>query len=143
MPEPMSSGAAGAGGAMAWKAAGGAAGVAAGGAVLASVVVMSMTLPKDRREWAVALISTVVSSLAIGSYAAVWIGLSDQIAGAATAGDNTALLTALATFGGISFACGLPGWFLVRSAFRWMDKRHNKDLAEIVEEVRNGARAGS
>lgn len=137
MPEPMSSSAAaGAGGAMAWKAAGGAAGVAAGGAALATVVVMSMTMPKDRREWAVALISTVVSSLALGSYAAVWLGVSDQIAAAAITGDNTALLTALATFGGISFACGLPGWFLVRSAFRWMHKRNDKDLAELASEAR-------
>lgn len=127
---------------MAWKAAGGAAGVAAGGAALATVVVMSMTMPKDRREWAVALISTVVSSLALGSYAGVELGVSEQILSAALTGDDVALVTSMATFGGLIFVCGLPGWFLVRSAFRWMAKRHDKDLGEIISEVKNGPSTG-
>lgn len=144
MPEPMSSSAAaGAGGVMAWKAAGGAAGVAAGSAVLAGIVVMSMTLPKDSREWTVGLISTVVSSLSVGSYAGVKLGVADQILSAALTGNNMALVTSMAIFGGVIFACGLPGWFVVRSAFRWMHKRQDKDLGQIVREVHRGTRTDS
>ncbi len=49
MPEPTSSGVAGA---AAFKAAGGA---AAGGALLSAIVVMLMTPPRSTREWAVGM----------------------------------------------------------------------------------------
>ena len=65
MPEPASTGVAGA--AAAYKAIGGAAAAAAGGATLAAVVVMLMTPPRSFREWAVGLISTVVSSIGGGA----------------------------------------------------------------------------
>ena len=68
MSEPISgSAAAGAAGAAAFKALGGPAAVAGGASVLATIVVMVMTLPKNRSEWAVALISTVVASLCGGT----------------------------------------------------------------------------
>ena len=65
MPEPTSSGVAGA--AAAYKAFGGTAAAAASGATLAAVVVMLMTPPRDKREWTVGLISTVVSSICGGA----------------------------------------------------------------------------
>ena len=49
MPEPTSSGVAGA--AVAYKAFGGTAAAVASGATLAAVVVMLMTPPRDKREW--------------------------------------------------------------------------------------------
>ena len=61
VPEPTSSGVAGA---AAFKAAGGA---AAGGALLATIVVMLMTPPRSMREWAVGLISTVVTGIGGGA----------------------------------------------------------------------------
>ena len=64
MTDPASSGAAGA---AAFKAVGGASAVAAGGAGLAAIVVMLMTPPRDMREWAAGLISTVVSSIGGGA----------------------------------------------------------------------------
>ncbi len=63
MPEPTSSGVAGA--AAAYKAFGGTAAAAASGATRAAVVVMLMTPPRDKREWTVGLISTVVSSIEV------------------------------------------------------------------------------
>ena len=57
IPEPTSSGVAGA---AAFKAAGG---VAAGGALLSTIVVMLMTPPRTHREWAVGVISTVVTRI--------------------------------------------------------------------------------
>ena len=57
MPEPTSSEVAGA---AAIKAAGG---VAEGGDLLATIVVILMTPPRTHREWAVGVISTVVTAI--------------------------------------------------------------------------------
>ena len=37
---------------------------------------------------------------------------------------------------GVVFACGLPGWFLVRATFRAMDRRSDRDIGEIAAEIR-------
>lgn len=42
--------------------------------------------------------------------------------------------------GGIYFVCGLPGWSIVRWAFNFLNKRKDKDLAEIAAEVVDDAR---
>ena len=42
---------------------------------LAAIVVMLIKRPRTAGEWAVALISTVMSSLALGSWAVVWLGM--------------------------------------------------------------------
>ncbi len=98
MPEPTSSGVAGA--AAAYKAIGGAAGAAAGGATLAAVVVMLMTPPRSIREWTVGLISTVVSSICGGAVTVEYFQLH-----------HWAFSTiGLYAMGGVIFACGLPGW---------------------------------
>ncbi len=129
MPEPTSSAsaAAGAAGAAAWKAAGGLAGVAAGGAGLAAIVVMLMTQPRNPAEWATALISTVVASVAGGAWALHHLGLS-ELASTGPVG--------LAMLFGLAFACGLPGWVLVRAAFTWAHKRRDRDIAQLADEVR-------
>lgn len=123
MAEPTSSGAAGFAG---WKLIGGAAGVAAGGAGLAAIVVMLMTPPRSPREWAVGLISTVVCSVAGGSWVLHWLGLAD-LAASGPAG--------LATLFGLCFACGLPGWALVRALFTWLERRRDKDIGELVHDA--------
>ena len=92
MPEPTSSGVAGA---AAFKAAGGA---AAGGALLSAIVVMLMTPPRSTREWAVGLISTVVTGIGGVAIAVQWV---DSVTG-------------LVALGGLIFGCGLPGWAIVR-----------------------------
>ena len=56
MPGPTNNGVAGA---AAFKAAG----EAAGGALLSAIVVMLMTPPRTHREWAVGVISTVVTRI--------------------------------------------------------------------------------
>lgn len=38
---------------------------------------------------------------------------------------------------GLAFACGLPGWAVVRWAFNFFDKRCKADLKEVMEEVRD------
>lgn len=123
MSEPASSGAAGIAG---WKLIGGAAGAAAIGAGLAAIVVMCMQTPRSAREWAVGLITTVIGSVAGG--AAVVQHFSLQ-AWATTYIGLVALL-------GLVFACGLPAWAIVRWCFTWMERRRNRDIGEIADEVR-------
>ena len=127
MAEPTTSGAAGVVG---FKMLGGLSGiasiVAAVAAGLASVVVMCMNPPRHKREWVVGIISTVVSSIGGGAYAMHRFGFADL----ATQGP-----VGLAILFGMVFACGLPGWFIVRAAFTWMDRRANQDLGEVVTDA--------
>jgi len=119
-------------GALGWKLIGGLAGLGAIGAGLASIVVMCITRPKDDREWAVALISTVMSS--VGGGAAVVMRLDLQ----SWAHDPFGLVAMI----GLVFACGLPGWALVRWVFNYIGKREGKGIDEVIREARS-AFAGS
>lgn len=134
MSEPISgSAAAGAAGAAAFKAIGGTAGVAAGASGLAAIVVMIMMRPRSTAEWAVALISTVVSS--VGGGAAVVQHYSLQI--------WTQDYIGLVALFGLVFACGLPGWAVVRWLFNFIERRRDKDLAEVAEDVRDAVTGGN
>lgn len=134
MAEPTSSSVAGV---LGWKFIGGAAGLLAVvlgvAAALAAVVAMCVSLPRTLREWAVALISTVVSSLSGGALIIVKYGLLAQLMAAQ---NDVELFVRLLGVLGVVFTCGLPGWFMVRLAFNWMEKRKDKDFGEIVDEVR-------
>lgn len=133
MADPTSSSAAaGAASAAAWKAIGGAAGVVAGGAGLAAVVVMCMTPPRSAREWAVALTSTVACSVGGGAYVMHRLGMADL----ALHGP-----VGLMVLFGSCFACGLPGWALVRAVFAWLAKRQDKDVAELVRDAADDVRS--
>jgi hypothetical protein len=108
-----------------WKlvAAAGGVGIAA---AFAAFIVMCMTKPRDDKEWRVALASTLACSIFGGAafirhfglqvWAEDWIGAVGLL--------------------GVVFACGLPGWSLVRWWFNFAKKREDKDLAEIADEVR-------
>lgn len=119
MAEPSSSGAAGF---AAYKLAV-AIGLPAG---LAAIVVMLWVQPKSPREWAMALISTVVSSVCGGAAVVQYYGLTSW-------GESYTGLVALA---GIIFACGLPGWVIVRAAFAWLEKRKGKDIVELITDAK-------
>lgn len=115
-----------------WKLAGvvGGAGIAA---ALAAVIVMLMSKPRDGKEWAVALISTVICSLCGGAGVIRHFGLQlwmDDYFG---------------TMGliGIIFLCGLPGWTLVRVIFNSLIASQNKTLPEVASDIRGviGGRA--
>lgn len=127
MAEPTTSAAAaGAAGAAGWKLIGGAAGGIALAATLATIVVMCATRPKTDREWAVGIISTVVSSTCGGAGAVRWLGIQDW------AYDPFGLVALI----GLVFVAGLPGWALVRAVFRWIEKREGRDIAQILKELR-------
>lgn len=128
MAEPTSSSVAGLAG---WKLVGGAAGVTAGAFSLAAAVVMLMTPPRSGREWAVGLISTLVSSIAGGAWLLHWVGMSDL----AISGP-----LGLAVLFGLSFLCGLPGWALVRAIFTWFIRREGKDIGQLAEDAASDVR---
>lgn len=124
MPEPTSSGVAGA--AVAYKVFGGTAAAVASGATLAAVVVMLMTPPRNKREWAVGLISTVVSSIGGGAMTVEHFGLH-----------HWAFSTiGLCALGGLIFASGLPGWAMVRWTFAFIDKRRDDAIDEVARDVK-------
>ncbi len=124
MPEPTSSGVAGA--AAAYKAFCGTAAAAASGATLAAVVVMLMTPPRDKREWTVGLISTVVSSICGGAITIEYFQLHHWAF--STVG--------LCAMGGLIFACGLPGWAVVRWLFNFISARRDESIDEVAKEVK-------
>lgn len=123
MSEPISGAAAGAAG---LKLLGGTALAAAIGAGLASVVVMCMMTPRSPKEWAVGLISTIVFSIGGGAAVIQHYGLE------AWAMKPVGLVAML----GLVFACGLPGWAIVRWLFNYIEAKRNATLADVVRDVR-------
>ncbi len=114
------------GAAMGWKLIGGLAGLGALGAGLAFLVVMCMNPPRTAREWTVAIVATVVSSICGGSFLIEYLGLQFWIF----------RWSGMVSLLGLVFACGLPGWAFVRWIFNWLAKREGKDIAEVIAEVR-------
>ena len=123
MTDPASSGAAGA---AAFKAVGGASAVAAGGAGLAAIVVMLMTPPRSPQEWAVGLISTVASSIGGGAAAIEHFGSQHWATSP----------IGFCAMGGLIFACGLPGWAVVRSVFNFIDQSRVAGIDEVAGSLR-------
>ena len=123
MSEPITGAAAGAAG---WKMIGGAAAAGAIGAGLASVVVMCAMTPRSPKEWAVGLISTVVASVGGGAAVIQHFGLQSW------AHDPIGLVAML----GLVFACGLPGWAIVRWLFNYIERRQSADIRDVISDVK-------
>lgn len=119
MSEPISTGA---GGVVAWKALGGLAGAAGIGAGVASYIVMTMTKPKDDREFRVSLASTIAGSLFGGAAAVKYLGIEHW------AKDIIGLMG----MGGVMLACGLPAWLIIRALFHYIEKRKDADITDII-----------
>jgi hypothetical protein len=123
MSEPFSGTAAGVVG---WKFIGGLAGMGAIGAALAAFVVMAMTKPQSEQEWRVALACTLVGSIGGGAALVRYLGIQSW------AEDTFGMIAMMA----MAFTCGLPAWALVRALFKYLDKRKDADLMEIVKDVK-------
>lgn len=124
--EPTSSGTAA--GIAGWKLIGGLAGLGAIGAALAAIVVMCMTPPHDPREWVVGIVSTVVASIGGGAAVVQWLDLQRWA-------ESHIGLVALF---GLVFACGLPGWAVVRWVFNAIRRREGQGIDQVIREARNG-----
>jgi hypothetical protein len=96
------------------------------GAVLVTIVVMAMTLPKTAREFVVAIISTVVFSLCGGAFVIRWFELQHWV------NDDIGLIALIA----VVFVCGLPAWVLVRSWFVYAELRKHMSLPDMLRELK-------
>ncbi|MDH4566168.1 hypothetical protein E8E95_05705 [Pseudomonas sp. BN414] len=90
---------------------------------------MIMTRPRSSREWAVALISTVVVSIGGGAAVIQHYGLHEW---AASFYGSLALAS-------LHFTCGLPAWVLVRAWFIYAEKRRDTAITDMVKEIREAA----
>ena len=95
-------------------------------AVLATIVVMAMTLPKTAREFAVAMICTVVASLGGGAFLIRWLDLQHW------ANDDIGLVALAA----VIFVCGLPAWVLVRGWFVYAELSKHMSLPDMIRELK-------
>ena len=123
MSEPISGTAAGVAG---WKILGGLAGMGAIGLGLAAFVVMAMTKPTSEQEWRVALACTFAGSIGGGAVLIKYLAVehwSHDVLG-------------LTAQGALMFTCGLPAWALIRALFKYLEKRKDADLAELVRDVK-------
>ena len=110
-----------------WKLIGELASIGAIGAALASIIVMCLMTPRSPKEWAVGLISTVMASIGGGAAVIQYYGLQEWA-------NSTFGLVAML---GLVFACGLPGWAIVRWLFNYIRKRENFDLLQIAKETKD------
>ena len=95
-------------------------------AVLVTIVVMAMTLPKTAREFAVAMICTVVASLGGGAFLIRWFDLQHW------ANDDIGLVALAA----VIFVCGLPAWVLVRGWFVYAELSKHMSLPDMIRELK-------
>jgi hypothetical protein len=87
---------------------------------------MCIMTPCSPKEWAVGIISTVVASVVGGAAAIQHFGLQAWA---------NSLIGLIAMFG-LVFACGLPGWAIVRRLFNYIAKRENVDLTDVVKDLK-------
>ena len=125
MSEPISSG----GSAAAVKVYG-LASVTIASIVLVCLVVLLMRPPRSPQEWAVGLICTVVSSFGLGAAVVLRFGLQGL------AQDYVGMCA----LGLLIFVCGLPGWFMVRLAFNYMNHNEDKSLIDVIRDVRKAVK---
>jgi hypothetical protein len=123
MSEPISGTAASV---LGWKLIGGLAGLGAIGAGLAAIVVMCAMRPRSSQEWAIGIISTVMASVCGGAAVIQHFNLQ---AWAFTPFGLVAML-------GLAFACGLPGWALVRWLFNYVNKHRDDDIADVARDAK-------
>lgn len=95
-------------------------------AALIALVVMLIRMPKSPNEWAVGLICTLISSFTGGSFLIVYFELH------AWAVDPFGVVA----LGGLFFACGLPGWAVVRWTTTFIAQREGKTIIEVVRELK-------
>jgi H+/Cl- antiporter ClcA len=88
---------------------------------------MVMTPPRNVREWTAGLISTVVSSICGGAVTIEYFQLH-----------HWAFSTiGLYAMGGLIFACGLPGWAVVRWLFNFIEERRDASIDQVAREVKD------
>ena len=96
------------------------------------MLVMSMTAPRSSRELIAALISTLTFSLLGGAVAIKQLGLEELVHG-----DMIDMMSLCA----LIFACGSPGWVLMRAVFNWTESRKDLEIDDLVKSAKNDIEA--
>ncbi|PCA77808.1 hypothetical protein CJU05_24315 [Pseudomonas aeruginosa] len=94
--------------------------------VLAAIVVMCMTAPKTIKEFACALIVTLMFSIGGGGWIIKAKGLEEWV------NDEFGLFALL----GLVFVCGLPGWVMTRGFFAYAEYRKSgRSFMKMVSDI--------
>ena len=101
-------------------------------AMLASILVMSMTAPRSSRELVAALISTLAFSLFGGAVVTKQLGLEGMVHG-----DMIDMMQLCA----IIFVCGTPGWVIVRAVFNWSESRKDLEIDDLIKSAKSDIEA--
>lgn len=97
------------------------------GPTLAALVVMMLSQPKNGKQWVAMIISTVVCSLGLGAYVIkTHLGII-----------NPQSSFDLMQIGAVFFVSGLPGWVLVRALFLYFESVSNKDILQILRDLKS------
>jgi hypothetical protein len=107
------------------------------GLTFATIVVMAMTMPRSKKEFFVALISTVVSSFCGGAWAIQYFNLLPL---ATSFGSDLELWMYLAKLGGVFFVMGLPGWIVIRAIFVYTESRKEQGIDVLIGDIRDELR---
>lgn len=91
------------------------------------IVLMMIQTPRNAKEWAIGIITTIVFSLGLGATTIRYFELTHWVS-------DWFGIVGLAF---IIFMSGLPGWFIVRLIFNFMLKRKNSNLIEVVKELKD------
>lgn len=101
-------------------------GLAAG---LATACVILMKKPRTEAEWFVSIVSTVFSSFAGGAAVILHFGLQRWV----LVSGPIELFMGMVALIGVAFACGLPGWAVVRWVFNTIARREGMDFPQIID----------
>ena len=103
------------------------------GAALVTAVVMTATMPTRKTDFFIALLSTVVCSVALGAWGVQHFGMVEALL---TVKTDLQFYVQLAQIGGVFFAAGLPGWIVVRAFFIWAQARRELGLDALIADAR-------
>lgn len=106
-------------------------------AFLGVLVVMIVTRPRSDEEWTVGLISSLVSSVCGGALVIVMSGMYKWLALANTDPEKVMVVMA---WGGVIFACALPGWATVRLLFNTMKAHQDQTIEQAAHDMADMAR---
>lgn len=106
------------------------------GAVACVSVIMAATSPNGKRNQFICIMSTALASICGGNYVGKHFGYIDAIVLAAIQGDTAGISSAVMTFIGIAFMCGLPAWCFMGGVFVWFERMRGKTIVEMLEDAK-------
>jgi hypothetical protein len=106
----------------------------------ATALVFLFMWPRTLREAFLRLASTLCASSIFGPFAVMalhswWPSLFDSAKSVMSQYGGDPALGILFVAGPVMVLAGLPAWWIIGGLVRWLDKRRDKDLGEIVHDA--------